>query len=51
MMDYTETSDTMTPLFEEILKHVPEAPSDNDKPFRMQVASLGYDDYIGRLGI
>jgi len=33
------------------LKHVPEAPSDNDKPLRMQIASLGYDDYIGRLGI
>ena len=51
MLEHTDTSDSMTPLFKEILRHVPEAPSNNDKPFRMQIASLGYDDYIGRLGI
>jgi GTP-binding protein len=30
---------------------VPEAPNYSDKPFRMQVANLGYDDFMGRLGI
>jgi GTP-binding protein len=40
-----------TPLFDEILKHVPEAGNHPEKPFRMQIANLAYDDYLGRLGI
>jgi GTP-binding protein len=41
----------MTPLFEEIMHHVPEAGNSPEKPFRMQVANLAYDDYLGRLGV
>jgi GTP-binding protein len=41
----------MTPLFQAILEYVPAAPNQTDKPFRMQIANLGYDDYLGRLGI
>ena len=41
----------MTPLFEEIMRHVPEAGNFPEKPFRMQVANLAYDDYLGRLGV
>lgn len=41
----------MEPLFEAILQYVPEAPSNPEKPFRMQIANLAYDDYLGRLGI
>jgi len=41
----------LTPLFEAILSHVKEAPDNSEKPFRMQIANLAYDDYLGRLGI
>lgn len=41
----------LTPLFETILQHVPTAPNFPEKPFRMQIANLWYDDYLGRLGI
>jgi len=34
------------PLFEMIINHVPPAPSDSSKPFRMQIANLAYDNYI-----
>jgi predicted membrane GTPase involved in stress response len=36
----------MDPIFEIILKNVPPAPNFLDKPFRMQVANLAYDDYL-----
>lgn len=41
----------LTPLFEAILENVSPAPDKSDAPFRMQIANLGYDDYLGRLGI
>lgn len=41
----------LTPVFDAIFKYVPEAPNDSAKPFRMQIANLGYDDFLGRLGI
>jgi GTP-binding protein len=39
------------PLFETILENVPEAENDITKPFRMQIANLAYDNYLGRMGI
>lgn len=39
------------PIFQAILTHVPPAPHHPEKPFRMQIANLWYDDYLGRLGI
>jgi GTP-binding protein len=41
----------MEPLFDMILDKVPPAPSYPEKPFRMQIANLGYDEFFGRLGI
>ena len=51
MNNIGEEAKDLTPLFEAILKHVPEAPNKSTEPFRMQVANLAYDDYLGRLGI
>jgi len=51
MNKLTDEAKDMTPLFEAILNHVPEASNHPEKPFRMQVANLAYDDYLGRLGI
>ncbi|MDO8648749.1 MAG: translational GTPase TypA [Candidatus Peregrinibacteria bacterium] len=46
-----DPSTDLSPLFELILKHVPPAQQNTDVPFRMQPSSLGYDNYLGRLGI
>jgi predicted membrane GTPase involved in stress response len=46
MNNLDEKSDNMKALFDVILKHVPEAPDHSDKPFRMQVMNLAYDDYL-----
>lgn len=47
----TDESKDLEPLFETIIKQVGAYPNLVDSPTRMQVSSLGYDDYIGRLGI
>jgi len=41
----------ITPLLDYILEKVPEAPNDADKPLKMQIANLGYDNFLWRLGI
>ena len=33
-----------------LLKHVKPYSGDNEAPLRLQVSTLGYDDYLGRLG-
>ena len=41
----------MQPLFETILSHVP-APTGNDEnPLQLQVFTLDYDNYVGKIGI
>jgi len=46
-----EQSENIVPLFEAILKYVDPAPSNVDKPFRMQVANLDYDNFLGRMWV
>ncbi len=46
-----DDSKDLTPLFDLIMEKVPPANTDVTKPFRMQPSSLGYDNYVGRLGI
>ncbi len=41
----------MDPLFETIVKHVPQPDVDPDGPLQLQVSSLDYDTYVGVLGI
>ena len=41
----------ITPLLDYVMEHVPEAPNDAAAPFKMQIANLGYDNFLGRLGI
>ncbi len=41
----------ISPLFEAVLKHVHTYPNLNKEHLQMQVSTLAYDDYIGRLGI
>lgn len=41
----------ITPLFDTIINHCRPYPDLTEEPLQMQVSSLAYDDYIGRLGI
>ncbi|KIG09190.1 MULTISPECIES: translational GTPase TypA [Caballeronia] len=42
---------TMRPLFEAILEHVPVRPADPDGPLQLQITSLDYNTYVGRIGV
>lgn len=46
-----EDSNDLTPLFETIISHVEPYPDKDNEPLQFQVSTLGYDDYVGRLGI
>lgn len=46
-----DISKDLTPLFELIMEKVPPAEQNISVPFRMQPASLDYDNYVGRLGV
>jgi GTP-binding protein len=46
-----EQGTDLSALFETILEHIPEAASDTEAPFQLQVANLDYSDYLGRLAI
>ena len=42
---------SLRPLLQTILEKVPAPVFDPDEPFRMQVATLDYDDFLGRLAV
>jgi len=44
-------SGDMRPLYEAIVAHVPPPAVDEDGPLQLQVSSLGYDTYVGVLGV
>jgi GTP-binding protein len=46
-----QPSESITPLFDTIINHVSPYPDKDDENLQLQVSSLAYDDYIGRLGI
>jgi GTP-binding protein len=46
-----DPSTDLRPLFEAILKHIPEPPGNPDATLQMLVANLDYSDYLGRLAI
>lgn len=46
-----EESDNLVPLFETLLAHVEKYPNKDTEPTQLQISALGYDEYIGRLGI
>jgi GTP-binding protein len=42
--------DSMLPLMDAVLEHIP-APQVNEGPVQMQVTSIDYNDYVGRIGV
>jgi len=49
--DMATESDNMKPLFDAILRHVPPPVGDVDKPLQLQVTTLDYSDFLGRIVI
>ena len=49
--DLKQKSDNLKPLFEAILKHVPARADDPNGPLQLQICSLDYSSYVGRIGI
>lgn len=45
-----DDSDTITPLFDTILKEVDDAEGDSDAPLQFLVSAVDYDNYIGKIG-
>ncbi|CAB3730922.1 GTP-binding protein TypA/BipA [Paraburkholderia sediminicola] len=41
----------MRPLFEAVLQHVPVRPADPSAPLQLQITSLDYSSYVGRIGV
>jgi GTP-binding protein len=49
--DLNQDSKTMQPLFDAILEHVPVRDEDPDAPLQLQICSLDYSSYVGKIGI
>ena len=45
------TGTDLAPLFETVLSHVPPHDGDDDGPLQLQICSLDYSSYVGRIGI
>ena len=50
-LDPTVREGDMTPLFNAILEHVPVRDDDPDGPLQLQISSLDYSSYVGKIGI
>ena len=50
-LDAELKNDTLVPLFETILDHVPVRDVDVDGPLQLQICSLDYSSFVGRIGI
>jgi GTP-binding protein len=45
-----DSSDSLEPLFETIVAHIPEAPAE-DGPFQLLISAIDHNKYVGRIGI
>ncbi len=50
-LDMKDTATNLDPLLDTVLKYVPAAKADASAPLRFQPFNLGYDKFLGRLGI
>ena len=51
LTDLDDESDSMAPLFEAILKHVPPPSDDVQGGFQLLVAALSYDNHLGQIAV
>ena len=50
-LDSEQTGSDMQPLLDEILQVIPAPTLDPQQPVRLQVSTLDWDDFVGRIGI
>lgn len=50
-LDLNDDNIDLIPLFESIIKHIPEPSGKVSEPFQMLVHTLDYNDYVGRIGV
>ncbi|WP_394781401.1 translational GTPase TypA [Undibacterium sp.] len=50
-LDAEAREGNMDPLFDAVLKHVPVRDDDPDGPLQLQISSLDYNSYVGKIGI
>ena len=50
-LNVEDESENLEPLFESIIKHIPEPKGDPEAALQLLVANLDYSDYLGRLAI
>jgi GTP-binding protein len=50
-LDLAAPSNSMRPLFETILKHVPAPSGDPEGPLQLQLSALDYSSFVGRIGV
>ena len=50
-LEHANPGTDMRPLFESVLKYVPVRDDDSDGPLRLQICSLDYSSYVGKIGI
>ena len=51
MHEMEEDPQDLTPLLEAVVEYVPRPGGDASAPLQMQIATLDYDDYVGRVAI
>ncbi len=51
MKSLDDEKKNLEPLFETILEHVPSPSGNVDEPLQMQIFTLDYDNYVGKIGI
>ena len=51
MKNLDDKQENLIPLLETIIEHTDPYPNYREEPLQLQVSSLAYDEYIGRLGI
>src|SRR5690625_2675995 len=50
-IDIYNQAETMDPVFDTIIEHIPAPTENSDEPLQMQITLLDYNDFVGRIGI
>lgn len=46
-----EMTESMQPVFDTIINHVPAPGGEEDAPLQLLISTIDYDDYVGRIGV
>ena len=51
MLEIDDDSNSMQPLFETIINHIPAPEGDPDKGTQVLISTIDYNEYVGRIGV